>query len=63
MAEFQLALSASERDLLLRLLSTELKNTRVELHHTDFSPDFRQEVKDEEGLLRGLMAKLHSTGG
>jgi hypothetical protein len=64
MSEVQLTLNAAERDLLLRLLRRELGDTRVELHHTHFSPDFRGEVKEEEALLRGLLGKLApSTAG
>ena len=53
-----LDLTTAERDLLVRLLSTELGNTRVELRHTDFSVDFEQGVKREVALLRGLLEKL-----
>jgi len=56
--ETPLSLSADEKGLLIRLLTTELGNTRVEMRHTDFSPDYRGEVKKEEALLRSLLHKL-----
>jgi hypothetical protein len=61
MPEVSLTLTAEERNLLLQLLFKELGETRVELHHTHFSPDFRGEVKAEEGMLRGLLGKLGGT--
>jgi hypothetical protein len=62
MAEMQLTLTPQERDLLVRVLTTELKDTRAELHHTDFSVDFRDDVKKEEELLRSLLGKLRAGG-
>jgi hypothetical protein len=53
-----LSLNPDELALLLHLLETALDETRVELHRTHFSPSFRQEVKDEAGLLRGLLERL-----
>ncbi len=61
MSDTQLTLTADERLLLVRLLSKELGDTRVELHHTHFSPEFRGEVKSEEAMLRDLLARLQST--
>jgi hypothetical protein len=58
MAGCELTLSAEERGLLVRLLQTELGNTRSELHHTDFSFAYRQDVKKELELLRGLLDRL-----
>jgi hypothetical protein len=55
-----LSLNPDEFALLLRLLETALGETRVELHRTHFSPAFRQEVKDESELLRGLLERLRS---
>jgi hypothetical protein len=60
MAEFNLPLTAEERIVLFRILDTALRETRVEVHHTHFSPEFREQVKAEEVLLRGLLAKLRS---
>ena len=58
MAYLQLNLSDDERGLLIRLLNTELGDTRVEERHTDFSPDMKRAVQREEALLRGLLDKL-----
>jgi CRP-like cAMP-binding protein len=58
----QLELTSEERALLLRLLDTEFRETHVELRRTR-STDFRQEVKKEEGLLRGLREKLRTVPG
>jgi CRP-like cAMP-binding protein len=55
----QLELTSEERALLVRLLDTEFRDTHVELRRTS-STDFRQEVKKEEGLLRGLLDKLRT---
>jgi CRP-like cAMP-binding protein len=55
----QLELTSEERALLVRLLNTEFRDTHVELRRTR-STDFRQEVKKEEGLLRGLLDKLRT---
>jgi hypothetical protein len=62
-ADVQLRLTTEERDLLVRLLARELGDTRVELHHTHFSPEFRGEVKEEEAILRDLLNKLHPSTG
>ncbi len=56
-------LSADERSLLVRLLETALGDTRVELHHTHYSPEFREQVKREEGVIRSLLEKLKAPGG
>ena len=61
MAELQLLLTAEERDVLLGLLDRELRDTRVESRHTDFSPDYQDQVKREEEVLRGLLDKLRRT--
>jgi hypothetical protein len=58
MADTSLMLSAEEKSLLARVLRAALGETRVELHRTHFSPEFRSEVQQEEKLLRGLLAKL-----
>jgi hypothetical protein len=38
-----------------------LQEVRVEVHRTH-TPDFREGVMDEEGLIRGLLAKLQQAG-
>jgi CRP-like cAMP-binding protein len=57
-----LQLTPEERELLARLLKTEFRETRAEVHHTR-SASFRQGVKQEETLLRGLLHKLQITLG
>ncbi len=59
MNEIEVALTGPERELVVALLDKELRNTRVEERHTD-SPDFQEEVKREEKMLRGLLEKLRS---
>jgi hypothetical protein len=58
MADTPLMLTAEEQKLLVGVLRAALGDTRVELHHTHFSPEFRSEVQREDKLLRGLLAKL-----
>lgn len=57
MAEMNLSLSAAEVALLRRMLDTALGDVRVEVHRTH-QPAYREEVKQEEELLRGLIEKL-----
>ena len=61
MNEFLLRLSQDERNMLSRLLETALGESRVEVHHTHFSPAFRQQVLDEESGISRLLAKLKAT--
>jgi len=58
MAATNISLTPDELALLLRMLETALGAARVELHHTHFSPAFREEVKEEAALLRGLLERL-----
>jgi hypothetical protein len=58
MASGNVTLTAQEQTLLIRLLEAALGETRVELHHTHFSPEFRDSVKQEESLLRELLQKV-----
>ena len=58
MSEFHLTLSPGERDLLMRLLGSELKQKRVEVHRTEFSREFRHHVEAEETLIEDVLAKL-----
>jgi hypothetical protein len=60
MAEFHLLLNAQEREELLRVLRSSLGETRVEVHHTH-TPGFRENVKHEEEVIRGLLQKLQGT--
>lgn len=57
MAEFNLLINEQERAELLRLLRNSLGETRVEVHHTH-TPDYRESVKHEEEVIRGLLEKL-----
>jgi hypothetical protein len=57
MNEFQLLLSTEEKDYLVRLLNTVLRETRVEVHRTH-TPGFRESVIGEESLVRRLLARL-----
>ena len=61
MNEILLRLSQEERNMLSRLLETALGESRVEVHHTHFSPAFRQQVLDEESGISKLLAKLKAT--
>jgi hypothetical protein len=57
MAEYTLVMNEQERAELVRVLSNYLGETRVEVHHTH-TPGYREEVKHEEAVLRGLLTKL-----
>jgi hypothetical protein len=61
MGEIEVSFTGPERELLVALLEKELRDTRVEERHTDFSPDFQAEVKQEEVLLRRMIDKLRPT--
>jgi hypothetical protein len=58
MATFQLALSAEERALLISLLETAQKETRIEEHRTR-APDYREHVVHQGDMITGLLRKLH----
>jgi hypothetical protein len=57
MAELNLVLNEKEKEYLVGLLNTALKDTRVEAHRTH-TPGFREDVLSQEELVRGLLAKL-----
>jgi hypothetical protein len=57
MNEFQLSLAAGEREYLVSLLQTALKETRIEEHRTR-TPSYREYVVQNEDLLEGLLNKL-----
>lgn len=57
MAEFNLLINEQERAELLRVLRNSLGETRVEVHHTH-TPGYRESVKHEEEVIRGLLEKL-----
>jgi len=60
MAELQLTLSAEERECLVGLLETTLKNTRVEEHRTR-TPSYREFVVHNEELIKAVLSKLGKT--
>ena len=53
----ELQLLDAERDLLSRILDREFNNLRTEVHHTK-TPEFRDQLRTEEALLKGLIDKL-----
>lgn len=62
MNESHLTLTSEERTLIERLLEQELDETRTEFHHTSgSSPAFRERVRAEEKLVRGLLDKMRQT--
>jgi hypothetical protein len=58
MAEILVTMSEGQRDLLLRMLGEALKGKRVEVHRTEFSREFRQQLEAEETEIQGLLDKL-----
>jgi len=58
MAAADLTLQPDEQALLIRLLEVSLGEARAEVHRTHYSPDFRELVKREESLIRGLLEKV-----
>ena len=58
MTAISVTLSPEEQKLMRRMLESALGETRVEVHRTHFSPDYREELKHEEQLLRSLLAKM-----
>lgn len=60
MAELQIALSAEEREYLVRVLQSTLKNHQIEEHRTR-TPSAREQILHEEKLLEQLLAKLGQT--
>jgi hypothetical protein len=57
MAEVSLTLTPEERDFLVSLLNTVLKETRVEEHRTR-TLSFREFVVHREELINALLGKL-----
>jgi hypothetical protein len=57
MAELQLTLTREERQYLLGLLETVLKERSIEEHRTR-APLYRQHVLQEENLVLGLLTKV-----
>lgn len=57
MADVQLTISADERQYLLELLQTALKDTEIEEHRTR-NPSYRQHVLQHENVINSLLKKL-----
>lgn len=53
-------LNDEERTMLRTMVDQALRETRVEVHRTHHSPDFRAQVQHREDVLRALLAKLSS---
>jgi hypothetical protein len=53
-----LELTPEEQAIMTRLLEAALGETRVEIHRTHYSPSFRDELKRDEGTIRGLLDKV-----
>jgi hypothetical protein len=62
MAELQLTLTSEERECLVRLLETALRDTRIEEHRTR-TPSYREHVLHQEDLLVALLGKLRQPPG
>jgi len=58
MNEMHVTFTTEELDLLHRLVHTALGDARVEVHRTHHTPSYREQVKAEEAMLRGLLEKL-----
>jgi hypothetical protein len=57
MAEPQLTLTAEERQYLVDLLETRLKETRLEEHRTR-TPSYREHILHQEEVMLALLTKL-----
>ena len=57
MADFQMALTAEERELLVGLLESSLNRKLVEEHRTR-APSYREHIVREEEIITGLLGKL-----
>ena len=57
MAESQLTLTGEEREFLVGLLTTALRDTRIEEHRTR-APTYREHILHREDLMAALLNKL-----
>jgi len=57
MTDLQITLTAEEREGLVRLLETALKDTRIESHRTR-TPTFREHLLHQENVIMSLLTKL-----
>jgi hypothetical protein len=55
----QVDLTPAECAVLVRLVETELSDTRVEVRRTR-TPDFHDALEDEKRVLRGMLEKLRT---
>jgi hypothetical protein len=60
MAELNLTLTKEERECLVSLLETALRDTRVEEHRTRVS-SFREHILEREHLVESVLSKLKKT--
>ena len=60
MNEMHVSFTAEELVLLHRLVQTALGDARVEVHRTHHTPSYREQVKAEEAMLRGLLEKMEA---
>ena len=62
MAELQVTLTAEERQYLLDILNTMLKDMRVEEHRTR-TPNYREHLLHKDAVIVGLLNKLQQGPG
>jgi hypothetical protein len=53
----QLTLTDQEKELLIRVADQYYSSLREEIYKTE-GYDFKQKLKEEEGLIKGLLARL-----
>jgi hypothetical protein len=58
MNEFQIVLSAEEKEVLAKLLEHEISQRLVEEHRTR-SPSYREYIQHDESVLQGVLTKLN----
>ena len=57
MGDISVPMTAEEREYLVELLNSVLKETRIEEHRTR-APSYREHVERREGLIVSLLSKL-----
>jgi DNA-binding MarR family transcriptional regulator len=62
MQAITVSLTPAERELLAEILEESLGNRRVEVRRTEFSTEFRQQLQQQEELVRGLLDKVSKAG-
>lgn len=62
MTELQVTLSDQERQYLVNLLETTLKDVLVEEHRTR-TPNYREDIVHREEIIHALLAKLRQPAG